>query len=127
MNEKKGILKLFGEVRPGEGVPVFLMLLNVTVILVAYYVIKVVREPLILSSDGGAAWKSYSAAAQTVLLIGYVPLYGWFSSKVNRLYLVVGMNVFFLLNIELFLLAVNSQVPYIGIVFFIWVGIFSLS
>jgi len=127
VNEKKGILRIIGDIRPEERTPVFLMLANITVILVAYYIIKVVREPLILSSEGGAAWKSYSAAAQTVLLIGYVPLYGWFSSKVNGLYLVLGMNLFFLLNIELFLVAVNSQVPYIGIVFFIWVGIFSLS
>ena len=127
MAEKKGLRHLFGDIKPDERIPVFLMLVNVTIILVAYYVIKVVREPLILSSEGGAAWKSYSAAAQALLLIGYVPLYGWFSSKVNRMNLILGMNLFFLINIELFSLAVKLNVPYIGIAFFIWVGIFSLS
>ncbi len=82
---------------------------------------------LILASPGGAVWKSYSAAAQAVVLMGFIPLYGWFSSKVNRMKLVLGVNVFFLICIELFSIAVKANVPYIGVAFFIWVGIFSLS
>ena len=127
MDVKKKVVGLLGDIHPGELGPALLMLMNLTVVLIAYYVIKVVREPLILSSAGGAAWKSYSAAAQAILLIAYVPLYGWFSSKVNRTTLVLGVSAFFLVNIELFSLAVRMNVPYIGIAFFIWVGIFSLS
>src|SRR5687768_9356650 len=95
--ERSGILKILGDVRQGEGAPAFLMLLNLMIILISYYIIKVVREPLILSSPGGAAWKSYSAAAQAVVLMGFIPLYAWFSSKVNRMKLVLGLNVFFLI------------------------------
>ena len=125
--ERSGILKILGDVRQGEGAPAFLMLLNLMIILISYYIIKVVREPLILSSPGGAAWKSYSAAAQAVVPMGFIPLYAWFSSKVNRMKLVLGLNVFFLICIEFFSFAVRANVPYIGVAFFIWVGIFSLS
>src|SRR4029077_4597901 len=34
---------------------------------------------------------------------------------------------FFVVNIELFALAVAAQVPYVGVAFFIWVGIFNIS
>jgi AAA family ATP:ADP antiporter len=129
MTEKKrsGILQILGDIYPSERAPVLLMLLNLTTILISYYIIKVVREPLILSTAGGAEWKSYSAAAQAIVLMGFVPLYGWFSSQVSRMKLVLGINLFFLINIELFSLAVRANVPYIGVAFFIWVGIFSLS
>ena len=125
--EKSGILRILGDIRKGEAAPVFLMLLNLMIILISYYIIKVVREPLILASPGGAEWKSYSAAAQAVVLMGFIPLYGWFSSKVNRMKLVIGINIFFLACIELFSIAVKADVPYVGVAFFIWVGIFSLS
>jgi ATP:ADP antiporter, AAA family len=125
--ERAGFLKILGDVRAGETAPVLLMLLNLTIILISYYIIKVVREPLILASPGGAAWKSYSAAAQAVVLMGFIPLYGWFSSKVDRMKLVLGVNVFFLICIEIFSVLVKADVPYIGVAFFIWVGIFSLS
>lgn len=125
--ERSGILSIFGDIRQGEAGPVLLMLLNLMIILISYYIIKVVREPLILATPGGAVWKSYSAAAQAVVLMGYIPLYGWFSSKVNRMRLVLGVNVFFLICIELFSFAVKANVAYVGVAFFIWVGIFSLS
>lgn len=124
---KSGILGLLGDIRPGEGGLAFLMLFNLLLILVSYYVIKVVREPLVLSTPGGAQWKSYSGAGQALLLMAYVPLYGWFSSIVNRKRLILGVNLFFLACIELFALGVKMNIPYIGVAFFVWVGIFSLS
>ena len=125
--QKSGILSLLGDVRPGEGLPAFLMLFNLLLILVSYYVIKVVREPLVLATPGGAQWKSYSAAGQALVLMGFVPLYAWFSSKVNRRKLILGINIFFIACIEIFAFAVKVNIPYIGVAFFIWAGIFSLS
>jgi ATP:ADP antiporter, AAA family len=126
-SERSGIWKLLGDIHAGERAPALLMLLNLMIILISYYIIKVVREPLILASPGGAIWKSYSAAAQAVVLMGFIPLYAWFSSKVDRIKLVLGLNIFFLICIELFSLGVKADIPYIGVAFFIWVGIFSLS
>jgi AAA family ATP:ADP antiporter len=92
--------------------------------LAGYYVCKTVREPLILTG-GGAQIKSYAAAGQAILLMGFVPLYGWFASRVDRIRLLLGVSLFFIINLELFWLAGRAGLPYIGIAFFIWVGIFN--
>ena len=119
-------LRLFSDVRPGEAGTALLMLANIFVILICYSVIKTVREPLILLG-GGAEVRAYAAAGQALLLMGFVPFYGWFASRVDRVKLLVGVTLFFLVNIELFALAVAAGVPYVGVVFYIWVGIFSSS
>jgi len=119
-------LSLFADVHAGEGVTVLLMLANIFLLLICYSVIKTVREPLILMG-GGAEVRSYAAAGQAVLLMGFVPLYGWFASRVDRAKLLVGVTVFFIICIELFALAVAAQTRFIGVAFFIWVGIFNIS
>ena len=119
-------LSLFGDVRAGEGATTLLLMANVFLLLICYSVIKTVREPLILLG-GGAEVRSYSAAGQAVLLMGFIPVYSWFSSRVDRVKLLVGITLFFLVNIELFALAVAAQTPYVGVIFFIWVGIFNNS
>jgi ATP:ADP antiporter, AAA family len=69
-------LSLFTDVRPGEGATAVLMLANIFLLLICYSVIKTVREPLILLG-GGAEVRSYAAAGQALVLMGFVPLYGW--------------------------------------------------
>jgi AAA family ATP:ADP antiporter len=119
-------LSLFTDIRSGEGATALLMLANIFLLLICYSVIKTVREPLILLG-GGAEVRSYTAAGQAVVLMGFVPLYSWFASRVNRVKLIVGVTLFFIANIELFALAVSARVPYVGVAFFIWVGIFNIS
>jgi AAA family ATP:ADP antiporter len=119
-------LSLFTEVRAGEGATAALMMVNVFLLLICYSIIKIVREPLILLG-GGAEVRSYTAAGQALVLMGYVPLYGWFASRVDRIKLLVGVTLFFVINIELFALAVAAHVAYVGVAFFVWVGIFNIS
>ena len=119
-------LSLFTEVRNGEGALALLMLVNVFLLLICYSVIKTVREPLILLG-GGAELRSYAAAGQALVLIGFVPLYSWLASRVDRTKLLVGVTLFFVACIELFAVAVTQRVPYVGVAFFIWVGIFNIS
>jgi AAA family ATP:ADP antiporter len=119
-------LGLFGDVRAGEGKVVLLMALNVFLLLVAYYVLKTVREPLILAS-GGAELKSYAAAFQAFTLIGYVPLYGWAASRLPRQRFLMAVVLFFVGCIQLFVMGRLLHVPYVGFAFFVWVGIFSLT
>jgi len=125
-------LRIFGDVRAGEGATVLLMFANIFTILLGYYVIKTVREPLILNTGGaeieafgGAEVKSFASAGQAIILMGFIPLYSWFASRVDRMRLIVGFNLFFIGCIEFFFLAGRAQIPYTGIAFFIWVGIFS--
>jgi AAA family ATP:ADP antiporter len=119
-------LSLFTDVRAGEGATAVLMMINIFLLLICYSVIKTVREPLILLG-GGAEVRSYAAAGQALLLMGFVPLYSWFASRVNRARLLVGVSLFFVACIELFSLTVAARVPYVGVAFFIWVGIFNMS
>src|SRR3954452_24377856 len=119
-------LSLFTDVRPGEGAIAVLMLANIFLLLIGYSVIKTVREPLILLG-GGAEVRSYAAAGQAIVLMGFVPLYSWFASRVDRVKLLLGVTLFFIFDIQLFALAVSAQVSYVGVAFFIWVGIFNMS
>jgi AAA family ATP:ADP antiporter len=119
------LLRLFADVEPGEAGTVLLMFLNLFLLLLGYYVLRTVREPLILAS--GAEVKSYAAAGQALTLMGFVPLYGWFASRVGRAKLILGFILFFIVTIELFSFAGRAGVPYVGIVYYVWVGIFSLA
>jgi ATP:ADP antiporter, AAA family len=119
-------LRIFGDVRAGEGGTVLLMALNVAILLVAYYILKTVREPLILLA-GGAELKSYAAAAQALSLVAYVPLYGWVAGRMPRQRFLAAVVIFFVACIELFVLGSRARVPHLGFVFYVWVGIFSLT
>jgi AAA family ATP:ADP antiporter len=113
-------------VEPGESATVLLLLANVFVLLVAYYVLKTIREPLVLAS-GGAELKSYASALQAALLVGFVPAYGWLSSRVDRGRLIVAVVLFFVATVELFYLASLVPLPHLGFAFFVWVGIFNVA
>src|SRR6478672_5395215 len=118
------LLSPIADVRRGEAPSVLLMALTMFLILAAYYMLKTAREVFILS-EGGAEVKSYSSAGQALLLLVLVPAYGAFASRVNRVQLVRWVTLFFVSNLALFLLALGAGVK-IGIVYFLWVGIFNL-
>lgn len=120
------LLRVFGDVRAGEGATVLLMSLNVFLLLTGYYILKTAREPLILLA-GGAELKSYASAAQALTLVFYVPLYGWVAQKLPRQRFLSVVILFFVGCIQLFYLGSLAGVPHLGFVFFVWVGIFSLT
>ncbi len=155
-SEKKGLgerfLKIFSDVRPGEAGTALILLLDIFLLLTSYYIIKVVRDPLVLVSAEqdlqillksnvpqwlikiiqerdfqGPQLKAVGAALQALLLIGFIPLYSWFASKVKRLYFLIGVTAFFILNILFFYFLSLSQVPFLGFFFYVWVGIFNNS
>lgn len=117
-------MSLFAEVRSGEGLLVAVLAIDVFLVLVAYYLIKVVREPLILVG-GGAELKSYAAAGQAVLLVGVAKLVDVMARRFGRLRLMATSWLFFAVNLVAFFLLAHAQAP-IGFVFFLWVGIFSV-
>jgi AAA family ATP:ADP antiporter len=117
-------LRLFTDVRPGESGTVLLLFLNLFLLFTGYYIIKTAREPLILVS-GGAELRAYASAVMAVVLMGFVPLYSWFSSRVDRLKMIFGVILFFVVNIELFYAGAHAQVPNLGFFFYVWVGIYN--
>ena len=118
------LLRIFSDVRPGEGVTALLLALNVFMILEAYYVLKPVRESLILG-QGSAELKSYLSAGQVVVLAFVVPLYGKLVAGFSRRRLINIVTVFFVACLGLFYVLGKAGVP-LAIPYFIWIGIFSL-
>ena len=116
-------LSVFADTHPGEGVSALLLTLSVFLILLAYYLCKTAREPLILAS--GAELKSYASVGQTLLLIPATYLYGLLSHKVGRLALITIVTLLFVSNLFIFFGLSVAGVP-IGLAFYLWVGIFSV-
>jgi ATP:ADP antiporter, AAA family len=128
--EQLGVLEralgVFSDVRAGEGATVLLMFFNLLALFVSYYIIRTVRDAIILAT-GGAVAQSYASAAMALVLLGFVPLYSWFASRANRAKLIFGVTLFFVLNLEIFSFAFGGNPRQVALAFFIWVGIFNNS
>ena len=98
---------------------------TVFLLLTAYYLLKTAREPLILL-HGGAEVKSYAAAGQAVLLLGFVQLYGWVARKVGRMRLLLGVYLFFAANLVLFAALASASIP-VAVPFYLWVGVYNYT
>jgi len=127
-------LRIFTEVRPGEGPTALLMFANVFLILSAYYFIKPLREGwLSISNIEGfkpIEIKAYSSFAQALLLLPIVGWYGQLAVRWGRtplftratLFCVSNMLIFFIIQPDLFF----GKLPWSGIAFYLWVGIFGV-
>jgi ATP:ADP antiporter, AAA family len=118
-------LGLFAEVREGEAATVLLLTLNVFLLLTAYYLLKVAREPLILLG-GGAEVKSYASVGQSILLVFVASAYGWLATQVGRMALISTVSLFFVVNLIVFWVLGERGAP-LGVPFFLWVGIFNVT
>lgn len=116
-------LRTIFPIKRNEALTVALLALNVFILLTSYYVLKVVREPLILLG-GGAELKSYASAGQAILLLGIVPAFSWLSSRVTRIRLLTIMQTIFIGCLVAFYLLAQAKAP-IGLAFYIWLGIFN--
>ena len=122
----RGMERLVGaEVRPGEQQMVRLFFVDLFLLLTAYYILKVVREPLILM-EGGAVVRSYARALQAVLLIVLIPAYSMLANYVEPARLVIWISGFFTISLSCFA-ALSFAGVHIGFAFFVWLGIFSTT
>jgi ATP:ADP antiporter, AAA family len=115
-------------VRPGEAVTALLLTANVFLLLTAYYVIKPVREALILALESGAEYKAYMSGVIAVALFVLVPLYAKLVDRLPRIRLVIGVTLAFAGQLFLFFAAmgVESLRSQLGLIFYAWVGIFNM-
>src|SRR5437762_809723 len=118
------LLSAFASVRDGEGIGALLLAAHVFLLLSSYYILKTVRESLILS-EGGAEIKAYSSAAQATVLLFIIPAYGWLASKMKRDRLLTVVTLFFASHLAVFVLLAKAGL-HIGVAFFLWVGIFNV-
>ncbi len=119
------VLRAFADVRAGEAATVLLLSLDVFLLLTAYYLLKVAREPLILEG-GGAEVKAYASAGQAMILVVVAWAYGWLAHHVGRMKLIAIVSLFFVGNLVLFFVLGEAGVP-LGIPFYLWVGVYSLT
>lgn len=124
-NRVDKVLGIFTEVHSGEGLLALSMALLVFLLLTAYYLIKPVREALILQ-QGGAVAKSYLSAVMAVLLFFLVQGYSKLVSRYERTRLITVVTAIFISCLVGFWILSRLNVPYLGYVFFVWVGIFSV-
>jgi AAA family ATP:ADP antiporter len=118
------LLSAFAPVRGGEGPTALLLMTNLFLLMTAYYIIKPVRECLILG-DAGPETKSYAGAMSALVFLLIVPVYGKIASRVNRIRLINGVTAFFASNLLIFYGLSRLHVS-LGVVFFVWVGLSNL-
>jgi AAA family ATP:ADP antiporter len=118
------MLRLAADVRAGEGLTAILLSLNVFLILTAYYVLKPVREALILG-EGSAQRKTYLSVVQVILLAVIVPVYGRLVKRLARRSLINTVTSVFILCLFVFYALGRAGVQE-GVAFFLWIGIFNM-
>ncbi len=127
-------LRVFTDVRRGEGLTGVIMLASVFLILMAYYLFKPAREGLLatagVESISKIELRAYTSFGQGLLFLGVVPAYSSLVTGLRRRTLITAVNLFFAGNAFLFWLLqpglLVSRVPYLGIAFYLWVGIFNV-
>ncbi len=120
----RGAERLIGaDVHDGEWKLVLLFFFNLFLLLTAYYILKVIREPLILLA-GSAVRRSYARGLQAGLLIVIIPAYSALANRVDPAHLVKWIMAVFVLSLVAFFAAGRTSLP-IGFPFFVWLGIFS--
>jgi AAA family ATP:ADP antiporter len=118
-------LGLFTEVRAGEGPITLLMALNVFLLLTSYYLIKPVRDGLILAA-ASAETKAYLVGAMAAVLFFLVGGYAKLVSRYERTRLITVVTSAFIACLVVFWALSRMSVPYLGYVFFVWIGIFNV-
>jgi AAA family ATP:ADP antiporter len=118
------VLSIFAPVHQEEALTAFLLMMDLFVLLTAYYIVKPVREALILGGSG-AEVRSYAGAGQAMLFWLMLPFYSAFAGRVNRLRLINGITAFFMSNLLIFYLLGRIGLHF-GVVFFLWMGLFNL-
>ncbi len=121
------VLRLFADIRPGEAPKALLLALNVFLLLLAYYILKPLRESLLLVDKDSAVVKSCLSGAQAVLFVFVVKAFSRLASKVPRHVLITWTTSFFISNLVVFyfLHRGGMAVKPMGILFFVWIGIFN--
>ena len=119
-------LSCFVRIYPEEVGPTLRMTLLLFLLFSAYYIIKPIREGLILSMSGGAELKSSAGALQAIFFILTAPFYRMFAQRFSGRRILIGIFGLMAMNLLLFLWLGHLRFHYLGVVFYFWVGVFNL-
>ncbi|MDX1569860.1 MAG: Npt1/Npt2 family nucleotide transporter [Xanthomonadales bacterium] len=122
-------LSLFTSVRPGEGTSVLFLFATAFVLMACYYILKPVRDALILA-EGSAEIKAYSQGIVAVTLVFILPLYKQLyeglSDHESRSRVLHWVTAFFISNLVIFYLLGHGGIP-ISVPFYVWLSIFNVT
>ena len=118
------VLSLFTKVEAGEGRCIAILCLQAFSLMMAYYLIRPVREALILT-EGNAELRSYAVGVQALLLILIIPVYGLLVRRISPDRVFQRVNAFFALNLVFFFLLGQAGLKF-GFVFFVWGSLFAV-
>ena len=127
-------LRLFTDVRSGEGLTGIVMFADVFLILCAYYFVKALRDGWIAVSEvaglSQVELKAYTSFAQSLLLCGIVAIYARLSARWPRRTLITRVTLVCISNLVLFWLLqpgfLFTNLPGAGVAFYVWVGMFGV-
>ncbi len=114
----------FTQLRPGEGRSIRVFFTYALLMMMSYYILKTIREPLLLTGTS-AEIKSYAYALTAILLLFIIPVYGLVFRHTGKRQLTRYVTIFFLFNLLIFYLAGKAGLD-IGFAYYVWVGIFSV-
>lgn len=117
-------LGLLSKLRPGEGRGVLLFMSYGFLIMFSYYMLKTLREPLLLT-QATAETKSYAYAVIALVLLFVVPAYGAFFRRVSKLQLSLWINAT-LMAVQFVFYVLSSTGADIGFAYYVWVGVFGV-
>jgi AAA family ATP:ADP antiporter len=117
------LLRPFADVRACEAASSLVLAATIFTLLTAYYLLKVIREPLILTG-GGAEVKAYASTGQALLLIPVLRAHGAIARRVGRLKLIAAVLLFCASNLVIFSVLTRTGAA-IGVPFYLWVGTFN--
>ncbi len=120
-------LHLFTAIYPGETTKAFLLTLNSFLIMFGYYQIKAIRNGLLLARHPSEI-QSYLAIPQAFILIFVVKAFAKIASRYPRHILITYVTLFCISNLIIFNIMnwAGVSVAIMGIVFFIWIGMYNL-
>ncbi|MDX1556897.1 MAG: hypothetical protein R3212_12775, partial [Xanthomonadales bacterium] len=127
-------LRVFADVHPREGATSLILVANIFLILLAFYLVKPVRDGWLAVTEIGDLTsleiKAYSAFAQSIVLLGILPVYARLAARLSRRNLILGVGIVFGVLLVAFWLSqpnlLLGRSPVFGILFYLFVGIFSV-
>jgi AAA family ATP:ADP antiporter len=127
-------LRVFTDVRAGEGLTAVVMFADVFLILCAYYFVKALRDGWIAVSEvaglSQVELKAYTSFGQSLLLAFVVSAYARLAGRWPRRTLITRVTLVCIGNLVLFWLLqpglLFANLPGAGVAFYLWVGMFGV-
>jgi AAA family ATP:ADP antiporter len=121
-------LSTLTSVRPGEGRSIFLMLTQIFLLMFSYYLLRPLREALILD-EGSPEIRAYATGAVALVLIFIIPLYKmlfyYLKNSGRKSAVLRWVGAFFIANMLIFAAMIWLDIP-VAVPFYIWLGVFSV-